>query len=145
MDRHIHNPDAGEPTVDETSTRGQWVSSYSDKVKVGAESAVDTTSTRGQWVTSYSNKVGAESTVDTTSTRGQWVTSYSNDKGEVGSDPAVDETSTRGKWVTSYRNNNWGVAKITNHWVSNCGPYSPNNADVDEAPYWTSIPGYGHP
>ena len=72
MGRHIHNPDAGKPTVDVLNNRNGWVSSYNDTVKVEGEP-----------------------TVDTTSTRGQWMTSYSNDKSEVGKDPTVDATKTR--------------------------------------------------
>lgn len=79
---------------------------------------MDTTSTRGQWMTSYSNdksEVGNDPTVDTTSTRGQWVTSYSNDKSEVGNDPIV---GTKRKWVSAYPTSKWGAAKLVNHWVS---------------------------
>ena len=97
VERHVRLPGEHEPTVDETSTRGQWVTSYSSNKEV----------------------VGNEPTVDKTSTRGQWVTSYSNNKEVVGNEPTVDETSTRGKWVSSYSNSKWSVVEHVDHWVSN--------------------------
>ena len=92
VERHVRLPGEHEPTVDETSTRGQWVTSYSSNKEV----------------------VGNEPTVDETSTRGRWVSSYSNDH-----EPSVDETSTRGKWVSSYSNSKWSVVEHVDHWVSN--------------------------
>ena len=41
------------PTLDTTSTRGQWVSSYRHKVPSGREPTLDETSTRGKWVSKY--------------------------------------------------------------------------------------------
>ena len=70
MDRVSHSNGevevGGEPTVDETSTRGKWVTSYRPnppKSEIDNEPTVDTTSTRGQWVSSY-RKWGAGKTIN---------------------------------------------------------------------------------
>lgn len=44
------------PTIDGTSTRGQWVTSYTNKGDIGSGPTVDETSTRGKWVSSYTGK-----------------------------------------------------------------------------------------
>lgn len=86
QNRHVHPAGAWEfPTVDATSTRAQWVSSYGNKPPKKAqenEPTVDGTSTRGQWVSSHGNnppkKFQEGPTVDATSTRAQCVSSYGN-------------------------------------------------------------------
>ncbi|KAI1121062.1 hypothetical protein F5Y10DRAFT_257091 [Nemania abortiva] len=135
VERDFHEPsDVHIPTVDGTSTRGQWVSSYSNDEKAPKLPTVDGTSTRGQWVSSYSNDEGMPQgpTVDETSTRGKWVTKY-KEPGPHG--PTVDETSTRGKWVTKYKAPapplaSYGSQKLGlyDHWL----PTGPGYLDVDE-------------
>ncbi|KAF2224862.1 hypothetical protein BDZ85DRAFT_85120 [Elsinoe ampelina] len=102
------------PTVDETATRSQWVSSYNARPRLPSPESggpsVDETATRSQWVSSYNAKpAGAfgdgKITVDDTATRSQWVSSY-NAK-PVGPSPGapgvtVDDTATRSQWVSSY-------------------------------------------
>ncbi|KAI0878809.1 hypothetical protein GGS24DRAFT_442147 [Hypoxylon argillaceum] len=139
-ERHVHSPLGDHhPTVDGTSTRAQWVSSYSnDKEDNPRRPTVDATSTRAQWVTSYSNDeehIPGGPTVDGTSTRAQWVSSYSNDKEDIPQGPTIDETSTRGRWVSRYKavpspaaSYDGGKSGISDYWL----PTGPGYLNLDQ-------------